>query len=57
MSQKKEPEKKYPAKSLLKSKAFKEYQQDFAAVILGNGEYTVSEAKKLLDAKLKGVKS
>jgi len=56
MSQKKETSKKFPAKALLKSKAFKGYQRDFAAVILGNGEYTVEEAKALLDEKLKGVK-
>lgn len=41
--------KRYPAAKLLKSKALSGYQRDFAKVILGNKEYTVQEAKELLD--------
>lgn len=45
-------EKRYPAAKLLKSKALSGYQRDFAKVILENKEYTVQEAKELLDKVL-----
>lgn len=52
-----EPEKKYRTSKLLKSKALAEYQQDFARVILTKPEYSIREAKEVLDAVLKkGVK-
>jgi hypothetical protein len=44
---------KYTRERLLTSKALKEYQRDFAAVILTDKEYTISEAKAALDAVLK----
>jgi hypothetical protein len=44
---------KYTRERLLNSKALKEYQRDFAAVILTDKEYTISEAKAALDAVLK----
>ncbi len=43
----------FPAAVLLKSKALSEYQRDFAKVILGEGTYTVEEAKAILDKTLK----
>ena len=48
--------KKYPADRLLKSKDFSEYQQDFAKVVLGDKEYSVQEAKAVLDIFFKGGK-
>lgn len=48
MSTKKEPI-KYKTASLLKSKEFISYQQDFARVLLPDPEYTVEEAKKILN--------
>lgn len=44
---------KYTRERLLNSKALKEYQRDFAAVILTDKEYTINEAKAVLDAALK----
>ncbi|GLB30087.1 hypothetical protein LAD12857_20100 [Lacrimispora amygdalina] len=40
---------KYKTESLLKSKGFAKYQQDFARVLLPDPEYTVEEAKEILD--------
>ncbi|WP_313583349.1 hypothetical protein [Lacrimispora sp.] len=40
---------KYKTESLLKSKAFERYQQDFARALLPEPEYTVEEAKELLN--------
>lgn len=45
---------KYPTNKLLKSRHLTEYQPDFAMVILTGPEYTIEEAKALLDEKLKG---
>lgn len=44
---------RYPTERLLRSKHFAGYQQDFARVILTEPEYSIEEAKKLLDEKLK----
>ena len=44
---------KYQRSVLLKSKALKGYQQDFARVILTEPEYTLEEAIDLLESKLK----
>lgn len=44
--------KRYPAAKLLKSKALSGYQRDFAKVILGDKEYTIQEARELLDKVL-----
>lgn len=49
-------EKKYPTEKLLKSKALSAYQPDFARVILTKPEYTIEEAKAILDKVLKGGK-
>lgn len=38
-----------PTEVILKSKAFKGYQRDFAKSLLNKPLYTVSEAKKILD--------
>lgn len=38
-----------PTEVILKSKAFRKYQRDFARVLLPNKTYTVSEAKSILD--------
>lgn len=48
--------KKYHADRILKSKAFSEYQQDFAKVVLGDKEYSIQEAKAVLDNFFKGGK-
>lgn len=40
---------KYKTESLLKSKAFANYQQDFARALLPEQEYTVEEAKEILN--------
>lgn len=45
---------KYPTTRLLKSRHLAGYQQDFVRVILTEPEYTIEEAKRLLDEKLKG---
>lgn len=44
---------KYTRERLLKSKALSGYQPDFMAVILTEKEYTISEAKAVLDAALR----
>jgi hypothetical protein len=44
---------RYTREKLLASKALSGYQKDFAAVILTNETYTLSEAKAALDAVLK----
>ena len=49
-------EKTYPTESLLRSKALAGYQPDFARSILTKPEYSVREAKEILDNYLKGVK-
>ena len=49
----KKEEQKYPTGKLLKSKHLAGYQRDFVRVILTEPEYTIEEAKKLLDEKLK----
>lgn len=48
MSYKKTPV-KYKTEVLLKSKGFASYQQDFARALLPDPEYTVKEAKEILD--------
>lgn len=48
MANKKTPV-KYKTESLLKSKGFASYQQDFARVLLPEQEYTVEEAKEILN--------
>lgn len=47
-------EKRYPTERLLRSKLLSGYQQDFARVILTEPEYTIAEAKAILDKILKG---
>ena len=47
-------EKKYLTSKLLKSRHLEGYQRDFAKVILTEPEYTISEAKAVLDRVLKG---
>lgn len=42
-------EKSYPTEALLRSKAFSQYQPDFARVLLTKPAYTVREAKAILD--------
>ncbi len=54
MSKSTKTEKKYPTEKLLKSKALAGYQQDFARAILVKPEYTIAEAKAILDKVLKG---
>lgn len=51
-----EPEtaaRKYATAKILKSKAFAGYQQDFLKVILREPEYTLDEAKELVEKTLK----
>ena len=43
---------KYTAEVLLKSKALSAYQQDFAKVILADGEYTIEEAINKIEKAL-----
>ena len=50
---KKAVEIKYTRERLLKSKALSGYQPDFMAVILTEKEYTINEAKAVLDAALR----
>lgn len=40
---------KYPTEALLHSRAFSGYQQDFARAILAETEYTIEQAKAVLD--------
>ena len=44
---------KYKTASLIHSKGFEMYQQDFARVLLTKEEYTVEEAKEILDKYFK----
>lgn len=46
--------KKYPTNKLLKSRHLAGYQQDFAKAILTEPEYSIKEAKSILDKTLKG---
>ena len=50
-------EKTYPTESLLRSRALEGYQPDFARSILTKPEYSVREAKEVLDNYLKGGKT
>ena len=45
---------RYPTAQLLSSKALAGYQRDFAAVLLTEPEYTLQEAKNVLDKFFKG---
>lgn len=45
---------KHPTAQLLASKALSGYQRDFAKVLLTKPEYTVQEAKDVLDKFFKG---
>ena len=40
---------KYITESLLKSKGFASYQLDFARALLPDPEYTIEEAREILD--------
>ena len=40
---------KYKTEELLKSKAFSGYQRDFARALLTEPEYTVKEAREIMD--------
>ncbi len=53
MSKSKNSEIKYTRDRLLTSKALSCYQRDFVAAILTDEEYTLSEAKALIEAALK----
>lgn len=44
---------KYKTASLIHSKEFEKYQQDFARVLLPEEEYTVEEAKEILNKYFK----
>lgn len=44
---------KYKTASLIHSKEFETYQQDFARVLLSKEEYTVEEAKEILNKYFK----
>nr|DAO40479.1 MAG TPA: hypothetical protein [Caudoviricetes sp.] len=43
------PKTQYKTDELLKSKTFSGYQKDFAKALLVKPEYTMEEAKKVLD--------
>ncbi len=43
---------RYSTEKLLKSKALRGYQPDFAKVILTKPEYSIEEARAALDAEL-----
>lgn len=45
---------RYPTAHLLGSEALSGYQRDFARVLLTGSEYTVQEAKAVLDKFFKG---
>lgn len=53
MSKSKKNEPKIRTGLLLKSKALAGYQPDFAEVLLTADEYTVTEAKAILDAVIR----
>ena len=54
MSKSKETEPLYSREMLIKSKALREYQQDFMTVILTEPYYTMSDAKAAIEAVLHG---
>lgn len=57
MSQQQKPTgKKYPTHKLLKSKQLSGYQPDFAKAILTDPEYSIKEARRELNRRLKGGK-
>lgn len=45
---------RHPTAQLLESKALAGYQRDFARVLLTGPDYTVQEAKEILDQFFKG---
>lgn len=45
---------RYPTEQLLNSRALSGYQRDFARALLKKPEYTLQEAKDVLDQFLKG---
>lgn len=45
---------RYPTARLLESKALSGYQREFAAALLTGPEYTLQEAKAILDKFFKG---
>lgn len=45
---------RYPTEQLLNSKALSGYQRDFARTLLTGPEYTVQEARDILDKFFKG---
>lgn len=49
-----QPPVRYPTAQLLASKALSGYQRDFAKVLLTGPEYTIQEAKAILDNFFKG---
>ena len=48
--------KKYPTEKLLESKHLKGFQKDFAKVLLIEKEYSIEEAKTLLENAMKKVR-
>lgn len=48
-----EGEARYPTEKLLKSRHLAEYQRDFAGVLLKEKEYTIAEARNILDKALR----
>lgn len=53
----KEAELRYPTAALLNSKALSGYQRDFAKVLLTKPDYTLREAKDILERFFKGGKT
>lgn len=47
-------EPRYPAACLLNSQALSGYQQDFAKVLLGERDYTLQEARAVLERYFNG---
>lgn len=54
--QQKSTDRKYPTNKLLKSKQLSGYQPDFAKAILTDSEYSIKEARRELNRRLKGGK-
>lgn len=54
--QQKSTDRKYPKNKLLKSKQLSGYQPDFAKAILTDPEYSIKEARRELNRRLKGGK-
>lgn len=54
--QQKSTDRKYPTNKLLKSKQLSGYQPDFAKAILTDPEYSIKEARRELNRRLKGGK-